>query len=1214
MVQIMKKVVDQTLGKIIADRLGMALFCMGVLTALLPQNAAGYVKLENDRILLMNNDSRFGAAITEQGYYDTNTANRTYWVHTGPAAPIRPVTLRNLLAGTNHVMYAADGTRLWELENCRAGSATVISSTRNYIPWGRTAKSIVDDAISNLQANDSEHIKGVGSVILRNAENACVYSPVYEEGIGTIYFDAVNAYTTVADIQLVLEIATNTLNGVDFRTADNSDANINWQSISFPSFTVTGVQPLTSGGELTLLDAAATNLVLTSTVGGSALFYRVRAQLNYYGPIRFRIRRTNATSGSPDSTGLALVDNVIASYPPMTAILERYGEDYDPSLRGSEVRGCIGDFDVPFLSQRQTAVRPRAWVRFVRNSGSAVAARVKNASLVYRWRYLNQVVTPWRTLLFKPEEVFSDDSTVSNLLGSVDVPLENGVGDLEYYFTADVDAPYYVAQDYATTSVGYGDDWSEAVTAITNRANYVSETPAGGHDYFTRIRESNSPYEYVKLCTSVTTDGTDGFREEAPVRMELVGTNTWRSCYYVPKNRVGETLRFHFEGRKVSKDPMNEFRYVSSEHIWKCDLGTIPYLPYVSVAGEGFTRDVEVKLDDAATHLIIEFNDNILTYSVKRGSYQNFNVWTEALDGYRGYSECGGEISTNAATGVADAKMKFTANMTDWEVQGYTNPFWTENFNTSDTTAYPLDTSFNAMSTPLNGWEAGYGQWIRSARGSAAMSAAQDEVSFQMAGGGMGYVALDKESGMPAGIGSVSFSARLAQEPRFEDFAVYGDGVTLTDYAVSTKLTMSRIATADWNPSDISPAQPSVSLIGRYREKKGAYEFRITRSANDRLTCALYKWQPKVGSGMTATLLASNVITSVNNASSAIPGPGQDPVYNFQNMLVPSKNENVDSAWTSAYLFMFNRGDGGVYIECALSSSRNNKSIANDRSNLKEVLKYTESAENGPFLKGAYGVGSTECNAVFGDIRYHEPLDPGNYSAGFIYDGISAGADILEGDWSFNVERWQQSQNYSEFGSGSLNAVVPTNQTVRLQFRDGNGNWFDSGYEQIVSGFGVNDYSFAPCVSPDYKVRLITGGNFDDDMRTDVVVDDIEITSWRAANYPNLEATGKYAWSDQWVYMAATVESSKACTLQPARGSTKSAMGLRSPYLEDGLSMFSFNYVNAHSNCVLWLQVCTNDVIEGASSMSAALTTPPPPGGFALEHGRGLCVYKRNAD
>ncbi len=1117
---------------------GIAVFLVLALAALAPQGARGYGVMENDRILLMNNDSKRRASIKNQGYYDTDPAKGTYWVHEGDAAPRRPPVARALLDGTTHVMYEVKeggGTnRLWELQNCRAGSATVIDSTRNYIPWESTAKSILDETIVP-DPMDSEEVKGVGTIILRNTnENCCVYSPVYTEGIGTIYFDAVNAFTDNADIHLEIQIATNALNGVDFLTASNSNANINWQGIPFTVFKVTGAESLTESGTLTLSEVAATNLVLASTEGGAALFYRVRAHLNYYGPIRFRIRRTDMVDGrSIDTAALALVDNLIASYPPMTAVLNRYGKDYDKSLKGAEVLGCLGDFDVPLLSHAETTVRPRARFHFVTNSGSDVAAKIKDASLVYRWRYLNQVVTPWRTVPFDQDDISSDSFATSNLVGTASLQLGQGVGDLEYYMTAKIDAQYYAVRDYALGSIGYGADWTEQITAITNRANYVDETPAGGHDYFVRIRESVSPFEYVKLCTSVTTNGTGNFKQEEPVRMELVSTNTWRYCYYVPTNMVGETLAFHFEGRKLFANPSNAFEYVSSDHVWKCDLETVPYLPYTSVAGAGFARDVKVKLDNAATHLIIEFNDDLLSYSVSHGTYQNFNAWTDALVGYRGNAMYNEDFPTNGttATGVSDTKKKFTANMADWEIQGYSNPFWTENFNTSDTVTFPLYTSFDTSITPLNGWEAGHGQWIRGARGTAAQAAAQEEVSLQMEGRGQGYVALDKESGMPKGIGTVTFAARIAQAPRFDDFAVYGDGSTLTDYAVSAKITMSRIATKDLNPGDISPSQPSVSLIGRYREKKGAYEFRISRTASDQLTCALYKWLPVSGSGMTAHLLTSNVITSAGSGYAKPdlrPGATQTAFSSFQNMLVPYDRENVDAAWTSAYLFMFTKGDGSVYIKCALSNSRNNNDLATDKNNLKDVLIYEESSENSPFLKGSYGVASTDCHAAFGAIKYHKPADEGDYSAGIDYAGTMESTDI-SGDWAYYQDRWYQPQSGKDpmvFGSGSLYTVMPSNQTVRLQFKDDARGWFDSGYEQVITSFSTNFYTISPSVSPDYKVRLITGGHTYDEVRTDVVVDDIEITSWRAANYPGLDSTGSNAQSGQWVYMAATLEAS----------------------------------------------------------------------------------------
>ncbi len=1029
-------------------------------------------------------------------------------------------------------MYEGKGDsrrRLWELANCRAGSMTGIVPYLNYIPWGNVTDSILKTGpLNSIPIPDEGYIaEGVGSVILLNTDEACIYSPVYDEGIGTIYFDAVNVHVENVNIQLDLQIATNTLDGTNIGDVkDNSSTNINWQNIPFALFEVTGAVSLKQNGSLTQVDAAATNLVLKSTEGGSKLFYRVRAQLNYYGPIRFRIRRTTEDTNLllEGFMEYALVDNIIASYPPMNVILERCGEDYDRDLKGAEVLGCIGDLGNPFLTQGETNVPVRCGVRFIRNAGSSDASRVEEVSVFSRWRYLNQKVTSWEATVLDMATIYSN-SSASNFTEDVSLPLGLGVGDIEYYLVAKVYAPYYEVQDYATDGVvGYGADWSEAITAITNRANYVDETPAGGHDYFVRIRESVSPFEYVKLCPSVTTNGTDGFKKEDPVRMELVGTNTWRYCYYVPTNAVGETLRFHFEGRKLFPNPSNEFEVVSSEHVWKCDLETVPYLPYTSVAGEGYTRDVKVKLDDVGTHLIIEFNDDLLSYSVSHGVYQNFNAWTDALDGYRGNLKYDAGATTNdaMATGVSDTKKKFTANMSDWEIQGYTDPYWTEGFNTSDIISYPLYTPFDSASTPDNGWDAGHGQWVSNVRGTVG------DLALQMEGRGQGYVALDKESGMPKGIGSVSFAARIAQTPRFDDFATYLDGNGKEDYAISAKITMSRMATSDWNPKDISSAQPSVSLVGRHRDTKGCYEFRISRTSENQLTCALYKWRPVSGSGMMATLLTSNVITRAG-AEYAKPGPGQTAFSSFQNMLVPSSGENVNAAWTSAYLFMFTKGSGEVYIKCALSSSRNNNAISVDKNNLKDVLIYTDTDE--PFLKGSYGVGSTDCNAGFGAIKFHLPANAGDYSAGIDYDGDSEATHISDGDWAYYADRWRQPKSTETvWGLGSLDTVLPENQTIRLQFKEPDGSWFDSGYEQIVSSFSLSLYQFDPCVSADYKVRLITGGSTYDEVRTDVVVDDIEISSWRAADYPGLSGTGSYARSDQWVYMAATLESAADIT------------------------------------------------------------------------------------
>ena len=165
----------------------LGIFCLALVAALPLARAWGYTLMGNDRILLMNDDTKFGAAVSSQGYYATNTTAKTYWVHDNTAPGFAP----NLLRGSNHTMFQQDGTRLWDLVNCRAGSGTAIggssSTSRNYIPWSSTAKSIIDGTTKIPE--DTTSAKAIGSVILRNAVDACLYSPYYKDGIGTLYFE-----------------------------------------------------------------------------------------------------------------------------------------------------------------------------------------------------------------------------------------------------------------------------------------------------------------------------------------------------------------------------------------------------------------------------------------------------------------------------------------------------------------------------------------------------------------------------------------------------------------------------------------------------------------------------------------------------------------------------------------------------------------------------------------------------------------------------------------------------------------------------------------------------------------------------------------------------------------------------------------------------------------------------------------------------------------
>ena len=102
----------------------LGIFCLALVAALPLARAWGgpYNLLSSDRVLLMNNDDKLACRITLQGYNDTNVTAATYWVHDGPLAT-GTLLAGSLQKGTNHTFYAKGGRKLWDLKNCRAGSA-----------------------------------------------------------------------------------------------------------------------------------------------------------------------------------------------------------------------------------------------------------------------------------------------------------------------------------------------------------------------------------------------------------------------------------------------------------------------------------------------------------------------------------------------------------------------------------------------------------------------------------------------------------------------------------------------------------------------------------------------------------------------------------------------------------------------------------------------------------------------------------------------------------------------------------------------------------------------------------------------------------------------------------------------------------------------------------------------------------------------------------
>ena len=185
------------------------------------------------RVLLMNDDGGVEGkreAIEYQGWYDRFDRNPalansapTFWERIGDDDMPQDEDY-NRKSGTNWVLWTQNrGRRLWHLDNCRhgntfdksdstpaGGTSTKLASTMNYLPWSTSSYRIT---VHRAQAALAMH---VGQVLMRNVDDAAVYSPCYTNGVGTIYFDAVNGWTAGASengYQIVVEVATETKDG-----------------------------------------------------------------------------------------------------------------------------------------------------------------------------------------------------------------------------------------------------------------------------------------------------------------------------------------------------------------------------------------------------------------------------------------------------------------------------------------------------------------------------------------------------------------------------------------------------------------------------------------------------------------------------------------------------------------------------------------------------------------------------------------------------------------------------------------------------------------------------------------------------------------------------------------------------------------------------------------------------------------------------------------
>ena len=706
--------------------------------------------------------------------------------------------------------------------------------------------------------------------------------------------------------------------------------------------------------------------------------------------------------------------------------------------------------------------------------------------------------------------------------------MTDGVGDLEYYFTADVDAPYYVTKDYAfATTVGYGAGWTEAITAITNRATYrVSDgVPSGGTDYFVRIREGESNMEWVQMVGTLTYSNKVGgvftvVTNTVEERMTLMGDHSWRYHYQIPTNAVGGKLSFKLMAKEYYTNATDATTWLIRTNNLYTVEETVTDIPYTATLLPENPNEISVILDEASTHLKIEYNDEMGAFSLSHASYQPFNLWTDAREGFRGNVMDGNGVSNS---GVSDEKKRYDAPFdSNWELCPQQNNYWIEDF-TKDVTndwKYPL-TWFSVNETP-HGWTAHNSRFVEGARGD------NSNLALALDGLGEGALVLENFSSddLPLGLDSVEFAARISQPIQFDDFATYMDGLKCTNYAISAMVAMSRqYESTTYKPSDMSPVYPSVSFVGYHRGKYGCYEFRMTRKTDSALTLELWKWA-KAGSTTKPTLLVSK--------------------DNTGNTLVAKDTSERDSLKrTAAYFLVYTLMDGRVKLEGHLSSVHTAKGtgiLGSETGLAASSIAYVDDNPGVLAQGGSYGVGSTDCRAGFGGIKIHSVANPPSGlttaagDARLNYPGTLEGRARLEEEWDYYDSRWEV-DSLAYDANGGFSGVIPSNQVIQVWLSDavnsGSG-WTNTGYTVTVNSFSTNKFSVSPRIPGSWKVRLQTGEEED----AGVVLDDVEISPWegveRWIGNGSVRSGSAGNYSDDWVYTKAWIAAAAEMTRNAA--------------------------------------------------------------------------------
>jgi len=1125
--------------------------------------------------------------------------------------------LYNFGGGTYHrYHYPTNGEDLvlWTLDGVRVGNTFRLnewtqgtgglSAEQNYLPWNDFALRVLnfaDDPIDGYR-------RYAGQMLLQNRIGAQIVSSCYTNGIGTIYFDAVNGWTDNIfndeggnNYELVVEVSTNAIGSTRPPTDENVSSNPEKGDAAYDPFLYAEWKPVPvrvlrfDGATCTDLGTQDRLDPAINQGGMVQRFYRVIVPVNVGVPARFRIRRTARDpnlSWNPDGNAYILVDNVICSDPASKLNLSPYGL-YDASLTGKSVQGWGGAF-VPAFPAADDTIYPR--LKATMPDGSAVPEDVISAATMhYRWHYIDQRMTDWLAADLDPK----------TLGARKPLAVPSVAGDIEFWFEANPHGTYYEYGDYSGLGLGLGNcGYSEAVLAITNHApTYVEATKTG--NWFVRMREGTSAYSSMKLLVKTSERGAVN-----EVEMYVSDNHLWRG-YYRMKEKLRDGFWWRIEPRDEQVDGATTWNYSTNRWYVTDWAEKSPTFPATGRMSEGTETSWSRMPCDAETgYLMFQVDDETRGITVIHADYQNFNDWNQPNDFFSGSS-----ADTNTMHGTSSDVKTYVEDYARWRDESATNKNWQLVFTKQIDVpgGYKGYTQF-ASYTEFDDWNLGKGMWVY-----GKYREPNSKSAYQAAGCGEGYAEFVKKRNLewPRGIGSVSFNARLAQaiSPEFLSYA--DDSSRLTNYTFMAR------GCFDMDANRSFAGNAAISLFAYYKADTGAYEARWEQIQGEETTNPGYatKYLGPKNPGQRL------VITRWNKSGNTFKGEELIAYTNAVKMPLmadASATNNLLPICISVYQL---EKDGPTYIVAGVRVEEKEPTGVTPDSEIETYRPRSTEGKNWYFVtyrdtnakrltRGSYGVLTSNSEGMLLRPQYMpQPAWPGNKATPqevedqklSKYNLITQTAspaftncrdDIAAGYWVVSPAREKvylgSSANYYGF------TYVAEPQTIDVYTSPVDRDIWTKRGEIPITDFGTPynqpDVQTNLYFTENCQVRLKTGGTLDD-YRKDVTLSDIVLTQWRGRdnwstsgtdwNFDTDEPKSANNFGYTNIVFTSGWVTNKAVRLSAKRTTPGYACSVRSPvfdgeyqagygYHSVGLGLISIRYREPTQNIRLKVQVATN--------------------------------------